>query len=413
VAVKANNTALKKAQLRNELQINEFFRGLHELLPDCASSASDFRPFDYFQPGEVTLSRIIADLLDPQGSHNQGAVFLKAFLSTIECESDLGSDLDAVKVEPEDATKYIENDRRRMDITLRSSDFVLGIENKPWAREQPGQVSEYVENLRRETRNRSIRGFRLVYLCGDRSTPTSLTIEEIADLRSGKLLKIREYWNDLGAWLVTCEKECPTDAQPVRSFLQFFRQYVGAQREAQMIADYVLQEGDQERLSIALEVADSCDAIKDRLIRNFGRELERDLKRELTTRMRSAARIDNDLAFKTNYSGLRMYMPKWAFKVSIETQSKGSSFIWGVENKELRPSEENLFPELAEKLNRKFGSGKRSRGWEWYMHFDPPFGDRDSNQVALKIHLDHNRALELFSKNLMSVFDLAIATMAC
>lgn len=42
--------------------------------------ARRFNVFDYLRTDELGLSRIIADLLDPAGTHGQGALFLKALL---------------------------------------------------------------------------------------------------------------------------------------------------------------------------------------------------------------------------------------------------------------------------------------------------------------------------------------------
>src|SRR3712207_5367167 len=44
------------------------------------TTAPLFCVFDFIKPNENALSDIVAELLDPQGSHGQGDVFLRAFL---------------------------------------------------------------------------------------------------------------------------------------------------------------------------------------------------------------------------------------------------------------------------------------------------------------------------------------------
>ena len=48
--------------------------------------ASDFNVFNYIQPNENTISGIIADLLNPRGSHGQGVIFLQKFLELLKDE---------------------------------------------------------------------------------------------------------------------------------------------------------------------------------------------------------------------------------------------------------------------------------------------------------------------------------------
>ena len=45
--------------------------------------ASRFSPFDYLRTDERGLSRIVADLLDPNAAHGQGSLFLRSFLDKI------------------------------------------------------------------------------------------------------------------------------------------------------------------------------------------------------------------------------------------------------------------------------------------------------------------------------------------
>src|ERR1035441_3218191 len=57
-----------------------------ELLDDArrhfnAYMARDFNVFYYIEPDENKLSRVIKDLLSPDGTHGQGTVFLDQFLT--------------------------------------------------------------------------------------------------------------------------------------------------------------------------------------------------------------------------------------------------------------------------------------------------------------------------------------------
>ena len=99
--------------------------------------------FSLFQPNEVQLSRIIADLFDPSGAHGQGLLFLNAMLSELGLER--VSAIDSVSVRREMVTK----DKRQIDLVIGMPNIILGIENKPWAGQQPDQLSDYFEALER------------------------------------------------------------------------------------------------------------------------------------------------------------------------------------------------------------------------------------------------------------------------
>jgi len=101
--------------------------------------ASSFNVFDYIDPNENGLSDIIAELLNPNGSHGQGDIFLKGFLEII--------------VEQKGYSTQNANLYRRIDITIEfdSGKSAIGIENKPWAGEQEDQIKDYKEHLSKKT----------------------------------------------------------------------------------------------------------------------------------------------------------------------------------------------------------------------------------------------------------------------
>lgn len=103
--------------------------------------ATRFSPFAIFSPDENTLSRVIAELFDPKGSHGQGFLFVNALLQELGYPR-LGA-RDAVRVRREAMTRR----KRRIDIVIESQNYVIGIENKPWAGQQANQLSDYFEEL--------------------------------------------------------------------------------------------------------------------------------------------------------------------------------------------------------------------------------------------------------------------------
>jgi hypothetical protein len=131
-------------------------------------TAEKFSPFQYIWLNENMSSRIIADLLNPAGTHGQGRFFLDKFLELCELGNDFFSREEEISVECEAMTYSITNSLRRIDILLTCPGHALAIENKIWASDQREQLLDYLHHLKRTTQN----VFRLVYLApAGRSLP--------------------------------------------------------------------------------------------------------------------------------------------------------------------------------------------------------------------------------------------------
>lgn len=136
--------------------LTNFITDFTKILPGLAAmregidlyGATTFSPFSIFNPDENTLSRVIAELFDPAGSHGQGLLFLNGLLSAIGIPR--LNRLDTVKVRREVRTRA----RRRIDIVIETPRYVIGIENKPWAAQQKNQLRDYLDELKADLHGR-------------------------------------------------------------------------------------------------------------------------------------------------------------------------------------------------------------------------------------------------------------------
>lgn len=194
-------------------------------------AATRFSVFPYFATKERDLSRILGDLLDPAGSHGQRERFLRLFLEelAIPAMASAGSDLRRCRVDLEyptttgDTVRYI-------DIVLNvRREFWVGIENKPWAEDQPDQIRDYLRDVQAQAEQDETEAW-LIYLSGDGTNPAewpSLKSEErdrclIVPYRSGNSAR-----PSLEHWVERCAVTCEADR--VRWFLKELLAYV--QRE--------------------------------------------------------------------------------------------------------------------------------------------------------------------------------------
>jgi hypothetical protein len=173
--------------------------------------ASAFTVFEWLRPDENRLSDIFAELLDAEGSHGQGSLFLNELLRVAGVPAITG--LDEAKAWREEETWLIDNPLRRMDIAVELPGFGIGIENKPWASDETDQVADYVEYLRRRYGSR----FLFLYWSGRGAAPASLTPAERETLERQGRLRVWGYQRELRAWLEASRQAC--QAEKVRWFL--------------------------------------------------------------------------------------------------------------------------------------------------------------------------------------------------
>lgn len=105
--------------------------------------------FSLFQPNEVRLSRIIADLFDPKGTHGQDILFLNALLGTLDLPR--VSIIEPISVRREMVTRA----GRQIDLVIETPRMIVGIENKPWASQQPYQLTDYLAAIKGWCRGRT------------------------------------------------------------------------------------------------------------------------------------------------------------------------------------------------------------------------------------------------------------------
>jgi len=174
--------------------------------------ASDFNFFDFINPNENMLSDIFSELLEVNGKHGQGSLFLSLFLNITGLSSSFKIS-EFKSIFREDPTCYINNMSRRIDITLDFGNTGIGIENKPWATDQIDQLEDYKNHLKKKYRS----NFILFYLSGDGHKPSSIR-EHTSNI------KIISYNGHIKKWLNECYKESKADK--IRWFLHDFISYI-------------------------------------------------------------------------------------------------------------------------------------------------------------------------------------------
>ena len=317
--------------------------------------APEFNPFQFIEPDELKLSRIIGWLLDPNASHGQGWLFLKAFTAALGLEWTQAMCASAT-VRLEAPTRRLTRHNRRIDILIVSGTEALAIENKPWAGDQAAQVSDYLSHLGSE-----YHASTLLYLCGyaQNAGGQSISPEEHEAAVSNKRL-IEWNFSTFADWLDTVLSQCKADR--VRSFIQAFIAYLRAEFEgAEDVSEHTHMVDqitrDSTLLGSALDLLQAGDSLYDALCEQLQSQIEAAAK---DRGWQAACNLN-----RSPYAGIRLMFPEVPdYSFSLEFQSSPfNRMIFGVQG---QPEGLESRPQIQQRLTASHGKGSSSAHWAWF-----------------------------------------------
>ena len=253
----------------------------------AAVTGEDFNVFSILgvQTDEVrTHSAFLSELLNPQGSHRQGTVFLKLFLELCLKGTDKGSHaFDNGKLDDFRVGAEVSVDQGRIDVLLEKDDACIVIENKIYAEDQPGQLNRYHQYA--YGKNIGDSRIKLVYLTLDGSEPS----EDSLRGENGRLGKLKpedvlciSYKEHITRWLEACMRtEEVQRISPIREILFQYRNLLNkltgqpTNRRFAMELTKILEENENYELINDLENA--IREFKVQLQFKFWEELEKQM----------------------------------------------------------------------------------------------------------------------------------------
>ncbi len=157
-----------------------------------------------------THSRVLGELLNPRGSHGQGAVFLKHFFAELEIN---GFDAEPAQVELEVSLGPF----GRLDIEIRSGNRSIYIENKICAELHSDQLIKY---------HRHNPEAKLLFLTLQDEDPADWAVNPAYRRESfRKVFQKINYKENILRWLESCRKEATT-APGVREVITQYMQLI-------------------------------------------------------------------------------------------------------------------------------------------------------------------------------------------
>ena len=138
-------------------------------------------------------SNVIYSLIDPNGLHYQDDLFLQIFIKDVLEINDFG---DILSVHAEEST----NENRRVDFTIKSSNYYIGIEMKIDATDLENQISHYYEDLIEKALKDSNQKVKIYYLTKNGKDASFHSHREIE-------YKKISFENHILTWIENCQKE--------------------------------------------------------------------------------------------------------------------------------------------------------------------------------------------------------------
>ena len=256
--------------------------------------APKFNTFDYINTNELGLSQIIADLLNPKGSHGQQEDFLLLFikhcLPSVTKDSNwnpLLKNLEKTRIFIEEITSA-SNTQRRMDIYLEckfgDESYGICIENKPYASDQFEQLKDYAEELKQ----RGLTQWYLVYLNEHTDKPSEYSINS-EDLEA---LLVENHFSslkfrDLIDWLKACQIESQNHsvteflAQLVK-FIQ--KQFMGIEDMNMENTVLEVMQKSEENIEASIQISNNVYEMKRQLVQKLIEDIKTEYLKKYSER---------------------------------------------------------------------------------------------------------------------------------
>lgn len=247
--------------------------------------APDFSVFDFINTNETGISWILANLLNPKSTHGQKTLFLEKFIKICLPNIDNHEDkrwqnyltnLSNTTVITEQTTTASQTNRR-MDIYLSAkiSDETFGIciENKPYAGDQPDQLTDYYNELK----NRNLTCKHLVYL-SEYGEPSDYSVKaELLDIWRNEKIFSHVTYTMLVDWLTECKKDCQNQSvtEFINQFIKFIqKQFMGMEDMNEQTEILEIMQSNSQNISSAISISSSIDVMKKNLMNEFISQLK-------------------------------------------------------------------------------------------------------------------------------------------
>ena len=261
-----------------------------------ARGKHDYNIFTLFHgfSDEVNLhSNFIASLLDPNGDHYKGDLFLKLFLETCG--------IDDFSIDTSRATIFKEF--KHIDIYISDGKKHIILENKVYAKDQPTQIARYIDAIQNkgaEKKDAEDEDIYVLYLHPDGKLPDNQSFGDYHARLLGEnpsiKFKVISYGNEILSWIDRCKNEV-SNITDLNVFLSQYKDVIEMIYDRYKRIDKMetakFVEIFKENYTAVSEIANNYQEMRKKIIDGFFKNvkdiLENDLKDKYSIELNSVA----------------------------------------------------------------------------------------------------------------------------
>ena len=242
-----------------------------------AMGKHDYNIFTLFHgfSDEVNLhSNFIASLLDPNGDHYKGDLFLKLFLETCG--------IDDFSIDTSRATVFKEF--KHIDIYISDGKKHIILENKVYAKDQPAQIARYIDTIKIE--GAKDEDIYVLYLHPDGKLPNNQSFGDYHTRLLGEnasiKFKVISYGNEILEWIDKCKNEV-SNITDLNVFLSQYKDVIEMIYDRYKRIDKMetanLVEIFKENYTAVSEIANNYQETRKKIIDEFFKNLSKELEK--------------------------------------------------------------------------------------------------------------------------------------
>lgn len=351
-----------------------------------------------------THSAILAELLNPNGSHGCSDLFLKSFLNVL-CLKELFQNLNEVSVEVEKSIGALDCVNKeyggRIDLILHEKNkAAIIIENKIYAADQAKQLYRYSRYAQKKYEN-----YKLLYLTLEGNEPSESSING-DDSTIDVNYRCISYQFHIKKWLEECLKEVEGKTNVKKSlcqYLQVINKLTNQDMNSISKEKLITLLSSPKNINNALLIRDTIDDALDMFMRNvFVPQLE-----EISKELNLEYSLYGNHWYDT-YAGFIFYKKEWEnFTLGFEFVSSLRNFYYGFKHKDDKNRSSEVRDMQMELLNRF--EGKPSQPW-WACYKNFPITNWNNDETIEKINNGQIKIMikEVIEDNLSLVADLKL-----
>lgn len=301
-----------------------------------------------------THSAFLGELLSPKGTHGQGSIFLKHFLTYLKIDN---FDHDKALVEIEKFAGYVDKDYLeggRIDIVISDKKGRgIIIENKIYAGDQKNQLLRYDKY----GKSNFPEGFNLLYLTLNGIEPSESSLGSNTKIN----FRIISYKYDVLTWLESSRKEAvqyPLLRETITQYIYLIKFLTGTSMNSDMQGQIInLLTQSDDNIEATFVIAESFQKVRNGLMQKLAQKISIEI---------SDYNPVFDQEFGKRKTGLKIKSENWRYcAIRFEFGGDYSGLYFGI----IYNDPLSVPKDLTEKFTRRIQeSGLSELGWPWWRY---------------------------------------------